>query len=351
VPTRLIALDRIDARDVDRWRDLAARACEPNPFFEADFILPGVATLSRGVSLAVAERDGRWLACLPVRRLPRGVLRTWCSAYCFLGTPLVDAGDPEEALAALLDARFLVLERQRAEGPVAEALQAALRRRRMVTVYEQAYERAALERREAPDYLDAMRSHHRREFKRQHRRLAEHLGAELEVRDCSADDSAPERFIALERSGWKGRGGTALGSDVAHADFFREVCARFRAAGRLQMLETVAGDRTVAMKCNLAAGDAIFCFKIAHDEELGRFSPGVQLEIAHVTRFHEDREERFADSCADPDNAMINRLWPDRRRIVTLAVSRPGPQAALSRHGVRTYRSLRSRERRAPSLT
>lgn len=347
---RLIALDRIHEGDVDRWRDLTARACEPNPFYEADFVLPGVASMGRGVALAVTERDNRWTACLPVRRLP-GVVRTWCSTYCFLGTPLVDRDDPEPALEELVGARFLVLERQRADGPVAEALHAALGRRGMVTVYEKGYERAALERRSAADYLDGMRGHHKREYKRQHRRLAEHLGAPLEVHDRSADTGAAARFIALERSGWKGRGGTALGSSAAHATFFTEICDRFRAAGRLQMLETVAGGRTVAMKCNLSAGDALFCFKIAHDEELGRFSPGVQLEIANVERFHSDRTERFADSCADPDNAMINRLWPDRRRIVTLAVSRPGAQAALSRHGVRTYRSLRSRERSAPSLT
>ncbi len=33
--------------------------------------------------------------------------------------------------------------------------------------------------------------------------------------------------------------------------------------------------------------------------------------------FHEDRAEQWQDSCADPDNEMINRLWPDRRRLST----------------------------------
>ena len=33
------------------------------------------------------------------------------------------------------------------------------------------------------------------------------------------------------------------------------------------------------MKCNVLSGDAVFCFKIAHDETFARFSPGVQLEL------------------------------------------------------------------------
>jgi hypothetical protein len=219
----------------------------------------------------------------------------------------------------------------------------------MVPFHEAAHDRAALQRRPAGDYLEEMRPHRRREFRRQARRLEEQFGASLEVRDVSTDAGAVERFLALEASGWKGRAGTALGSKPGHASFFREVCTSFRAVDRLQMFEMIAGEHTVAMKCNLAAGGGVFCFKIAHDEELNRFSPGVQLEIAHVERFHEDRAEGWADSCAAPDNEMINRLWPDRRRIVTYAVSAPGTQALFG-HGARTYQTLRSRKRSAPSL-
>ena len=43
------------------------------------------------------------------------------------------------------------------------------------------------------------------------------------------------------------------------------------------MLAMQAGDRTVAMQSLLIAGDGLFCFKIAYDESLGRYSPGTQL--------------------------------------------------------------------------
>ena len=332
------------------WRALAARAREPNPFFEPEFVLAAHDAFGGPAQLLVSEHGGRWAGCVPVRRLAPGVLRTWCHAYCFLGTPLVDRDRIDEVAADLVGAaRLLILDRQRADGPVADALARALDARGVVPFYESGHERATLRRRPDGDYLDGMRPHRRREFRRQARRLEEELGATLEARDVSGDASAPERFLALESSGWKGRAGTALGSQPQHASFFRRICAEFGALGRLQMLEMTAGERVVAMKCNLAAGDGIFCFKIAHDEELNRFSPGVQLEIAHVDRFHADRDERWADSCAAPDNQMINRLWPDRGAIVTYAVSRPGTQALFG-HGARTYQSLRSRKRTAPSL-
>jgi hypothetical protein len=111
------------------------------------------------------------------------------------------------------------------------------------------------------------------------------------------------------------------------------------------------GQRVVAMKCNIAAGDTLFCFKIGHDEELRRYSPGVQLERANVGIFHEHREEHLMDSCAAPDNVMINRLWPDRRTITSLVVSRRGARNVVSRHGIRAAHAVRSRRDRRTSST
>lgn len=107
-----------------------------------------------------------------------------------------------------------------------------------------------------------------------------------------------------------------------------------------------AGGTTVAMKCNLLAGDAVFCFKIAFDEEWARFSPGVLLEVENVERFHAG-EATWMDSCADPDNAMINRLWPDRRRISTLLVPCGGVFGQSSRSGARVILAARRRKGRA----
>jgi CelD/BcsL family acetyltransferase involved in cellulose biosynthesis len=350
--------------DIERWRELACRALEPNPFFEPEFVLPAAARLdsSTAALIVVAEPDGDWVACLPVlptarwKRLPVAVLAAWRHLYCFLGTPLVAPGQPEEAMAQLVDQglgsefrpRMLVLDWLRADGPLAAALGSVIDNRRGRTLRFEAFERAALERRDEPDYLQhTLRPHHRRELRRLARRLAEEMGAPLEVRDVSHDPAMIDRFIELEAAGWKGRLGTAFGSQPGHAQLFREVSDSFRAAGRLQLLALMAGERPAALKCNLLAGDEVFGFKIAYDESLARFSPGFQLEERMVSVFHEQMSERRMDSCAASDNDMINRLWPDRRPLISYAIPSRRASGWASMRGVEAAFQVHNRLRKA----
>jgi CelD/BcsL family acetyltransferase involved in cellulose biosynthesis len=359
----LIPLAELRDNMLAAWRDLAARAVEPNPFFEPEFVLPAAELLGPGsTALLVTAGRGEWLACLPVqfasrwRRLPLTAAASR-HLYAFLGTPLVAPGATESALGPMVEQAFegpsrarasiLALEWVRGDGPVAAALGKVLDDRKRGSLRFQAFERAALERRADGDYLKNVRPHHRRELRRLGRRLGDELGEPLELRDRSGDAAAVDRFIELEAAGWKGRGATAFASLPGHADFFRTVCAAFAERGRLQMLTLMAGDRTVALKCNLIAGDEVFCFKIAHDESLARFSPGVQLETHMVDVFHEQMTQTRMDSCADADNDMINRLWPDRRPLVSYVIPAGSAAGWASARGVEAALQIHKRTRRA----
>ena len=330
---RLIELAALSDRDEGAWRDLASRALEPNPFAEPDFVLPASQALAPGkVALLASEQAGSMIAAVPVvrerwRRALKAIV-TWRHLYSFLGSPLVDRGQPDEALGGLLDAArksrpYLVLEWLSGDGPLGEAVGHAQQARGLKAVGEASHERATLDRRPDGDYQGHLRAHHRREMRRLGRRLEEELGAPLVTVDRAGSPEAVQRFLELEASSWKGRAGTAMIANADHVHFFEEICDRFARAGRLELLELQAGERAVAMKCNLVASPGIFCFKIGHDGELARFSPGIQLELANIDRFHAG-EAAWMDSCAAPDNAMINRLWPDRRRIRTLVLGRLG---------------------------
>jgi CelD/BcsL family acetyltransferase involved in cellulose biosynthesis len=360
----LLPIADIDSADRAAWSDLARGAVEPNPFFEPELVLPAAERLGgdRLGLLVAGRRGGDWLACLPVymrtrwKGLPLHALATWRHSYCFLGTPLVAPATADEALGALLDEGLgngsrwglMVLEWVRADGPVAEAVDRVLAGRPRPPVRLAGFHRAALRRRPSGDYLDeTLRPHHRRELRRLARRLGEELGSEVEVADRSGEDAAVEEFMALESAGEKGRRGTAFASRPGHADLFRRICADFREQGRLQLLALTAGGRSVAFKCNLRAGDEVFCFKIAYDETLARFSPGVQLEQRMVDFFHDRMTETTMDSCADPSNEMINRLWPDRRPLATHMVSASGPAGWASTRGVRAALLVHNRTRRA----
>ncbi len=351
---RHVALDALSDADIDRWRDLARNALEPNPFFEPDLVLAARDHLGeRKAALLVVEDRLAWRACLPVSRQRIdgvAVMGNWLHLYCFLGTPLLCGDAPDDAARALLatgcEGNPLALRRLGADGPAAAALRSAAAELGLATVFESRSDRALLRRRPGGGYLDAMRGHRRRELNRLGRALARELGSELEVVDETAVPGAVEAFLELERSGWKGQHQTALASDNGHAAFFTSICAALSEQGRLELLCLRAGDRRVAMKCNIYAGEGGFCFKIAYDEQLARFSPGVQLERENVRVFAENRDEWWQDSCADQENTMINRLWPDRRTLTTVVLAQPGPRATTFRHVVRAARTVRARRRR-----
>jgi CelD/BcsL family acetyltransferase involved in cellulose biosynthesis len=344
--------------DEDAWRELVLRAAEPNPFFEPDIVLPAFSHLdARGTALLVNATAKGWTGCLPVQAARLGgvlrALRSWCHLYVFLGTPLVDRDQPVAAFTNLVAAaaherRFVALELLGADGALRPALERDfLAAHGLTVVVASSHERATLERRARGAEHRGLRGHHERDLGRLRRRLEEALGTSVEARDRSDDPSAIEMFLALEGSGWKGRAGTAMACNPAHAAFFRELCARFRSSGRLQLLALEAGGRPIAMKCNLAAGDLLFCFKIAYDDALRRYSPGIQLERSNIEIFRRQRGERSMDSCATPDNQMINRLWPDRRRITSLIAAPAGARTTFSVPGIRSARAVRRYLRRS----
>lgn len=339
------------------WRDLAARAAEPNPFFDPAVVLAAVRHLPDGpdVRVLVARRGERWIAALPVltarrwRRYPMACTVAWSHPFCFLGTPLLASDDLDRAALALLEAPqhvtshpLLVLENVGQDGPVARALLDATDGATLFTLHHES--RAALLRRPENDYVDSHRSgKRRREAKRLRSRLEAELGGPTQLRDRGASPEAVDRFLALEASGWKGRAATALGSDPAHAEFFRAVCAAPGATVQSHLLELGVPDRPAAMLFTLQAGSAAFAVKLAHDERLAAGAPGVQLMTESADWFHGQPTVQRFDSCARPDNPMINALWPDRRTTASIAITAPGISGALARNVLRAYATAQRR--------
>jgi CelD/BcsL family acetyltransferase involved in cellulose biosynthesis len=114
------------------------------------------------------------------------------------------------------------------------------------------------------------------------------------------------------------------------------------------MLALRAGGRTVAMQSALIAGEGLFCFKIAYDESLGRFSPGTRLMAETASEFHRRSELKWFDSCAKPKGQPMERLWPDRRELSTILVPGAGAKGGAvsleARMAARLRAALRSGE-------
>jgi CelD/BcsL family acetyltransferase involved in cellulose biosynthesis len=336
VPIREAAAD---ARLLDRWAELESRALEPNPFFAPQMVLPAARHLEdgRAAQLLVAEQGDELRFLLPVsgssglRRLAIAGLRPWMHDYCFLGTPLLAAdGDPDRVWAAVIEhlrrrspAPVLVIPLHPAQGPVAAALHRAGLGAGFAIRRSPTASRGFVLRRPEPTYArEWMSRKHLANQSRRRRHLGKALGTEVVTveRDVDGFDKAVERFLELESKGWKGRSRTALSCRPGHDRFFREMTRGFADCGRLMFLSMEAGSQVVAQNTALVAGEGLFGFKRAYDEEFSRWSPGSLLDLDVLDWFHRSAPLAWLDTCSAPEDGTGSRAFGDRRPLCTLAV-------------------------------
>ena len=278
-------------RDLDRWRELAARAVEPNLVFEPEYLLPLARALGDEaiVRLLVVRSGSDWHACLPIHlpprwhRIPLRSVVTWRGAAYLdtplLGTPLIASERPAEHLFMLLDGmrrldrrvRFAALELVANDRGFSEPLLTALESLSPAPVVFSRSERAAFVCGDgAEPQPPILSSSTRRKLGRVRRRLSETLDDEVEAADCSGELAAIDRFMELESRGWKGRAGTSLLTE-GHDEYFVEMCRGFTERGRLRVLELRCGGHLIASAITLVAGDTMFGLREAYDEEFAAY--------------------------------------------------------------------------------
>jgi CelD/BcsL family acetyltransferase involved in cellulose biosynthesis len=333
---RMLNLDEISQPAfVTAWERLALRAGEPNPFFEPWFLLPSLRQWGAAERVVTKAwyHEGRLAGLLPAVRSARYYNHTvthaagWLHANAFCGVPLIAAGHEDAFWRDLLAhfdrqarcALFLHLPILPAGGPANAALDRVLSASGRLS-YTVAEEHRALLTGEASaaDYLAAaMSAKKRKELRRQHNRLAEE-GA-LTFERLEGDAGMPEwiaEFLELEASGWKGAGGSALASAPDTATLFTQALAGAAAAGRLERLALRLDGRAVAMLANFITAPGAYSFKTAFDEDYARFSPGMLLQLENLALL-ERPGFAWADSCAVEGHPMIERLWRDKRRMLS----------------------------------
>ena len=103
----LLELESIE----EEWRELAARALEPNIFYEPAFALPAARVFGRDAGAVLVwsgTNPRKLLGFFPARIAPRRyglklpVLVGWTHPYAPLGTPLVEREAAEPVIAAWL---------------------------------------------------------------------------------------------------------------------------------------------------------------------------------------------------------------------------------------------------------
>jgi CelD/BcsL family acetyltransferase involved in cellulose biosynthesis len=355
------------ARRQNLWDDLVESAAEPNTFFERWFLDPAIRAFADGRDLAIVfvyrksrreDLQPALVGLFPFERLRGQVakrLTLFSHPYAFLLDPLIRKGHEVDAWRTVLDwahrdgsVDVLDLPLVRGEGRTAQALAEALHERGAISTTS-SHVRAMLRvASSAEEYTgESLTSKQRHEFARQFRRLSE--TGRIEIRQLQARRDVAEwasAFLRLESGGWKGKEQTALDATNASRRFFDEIMQGAASRKRLHALGMFRDGFPVAMKINFLCSPGSFSFKIAYNESLSKFSPGVQLELENIRAMHDDPGVRWMDSCASADHPMINRLWRERTIIQHHLISTGTARGNLSvglRPALRAARRLISR--------
>ena len=337
---------------VPAWEELAANALEANPFYEPWILLPALwAKGEEGFECVSVWDDGKLIGLFPFerrasfKRLPVATLTSWRHSAYLLCTPLVRAAAAHTALRALL--RWAVDQAAVLEFlylPAAGAFDDALRAVAKTIVRTARFSRALLVKGSSAEaYMEETTSAQlRRQIRRNERRLAAMGATTVVVGPGDAMGDEIERFLALEARGWKGREGGALAASAHNLRFGREVLAAAHRRGQLHMVGLNCEGRAIARRVSLLAGAGSYAFKTAYDEDYAAYSPGVLAEAMCLREFHGLEEQRWMDSYTDPDNALVNRMWKDRRAMQSVAVG----TGAWGAFWLSVYASLRGTAQR-----
>ncbi len=123
------------------------------------------------------------------------------------------------------------------------------------------------------NYFKGPRQHFGKELDRRTRRLSELGQVEFHVTNEYSVDLI-KRYLDLENTGWKGRGGTSAVLDKNVAALHHDFASAIEPNGHLHAYELRLNGRTIAMSLNVRTGNQMFHWRTSFDEAYSKYSPG-----------------------------------------------------------------------------
>ncbi|HEU0025145.1 MAG TPA: GNAT family N-acetyltransferase [Thermoleophilaceae bacterium] len=95
------------------------------------------------------------------------------------------------------------------------------------------------------------------------------------------------RGFAVEASGWKGQGGTAIVSDPGTMTFYSELAHSFADRGELRLSRIVLDGEWAAFDLCLLHRRRLYLLKTGYDERFRRLAPGLVMRLSIIERCFE----------------------------------------------------------------
>ncbi len=268
------------------WRDLELQARLPSQMLAFHRALADTMLAGRVRRFAVVRDMGRVIALLPLCRRP-GWLGRWHAAGERQVYEPVDALYRDDAAAeALADdlaklRRPLRLERIPADSSLVRALRTAMKGQGLLVIRPATGCPTIAIDPGATDPEARFNSGRRSDFRRARRRAEAEGAVTFEMHAPCRDqfDALFDEAVEIERRGWKGEVGSALGCDPVKAAFFRDFLGRASSEGACRIAFMRIGGKAVAMQLAVEFQRRYWLFKIGFDTAFSRMSPGNLLML------------------------------------------------------------------------
>jgi CelD/BcsL family acetyltransferase involved in cellulose biosynthesis len=278
------------------WRELCAEAYNDQPFFRPEWVGAYLRAFApcKPILLITARVDGRLKAVLPLVEeqawhwgVPVRKLRSAANVHC-LRFDLIRSTTRESRLATQAIWEFLTdsitwdlfeMEHVLAGAPLEDLVS---------TAYANGFAVARRESWHAPyipilggnpageSWLQGTDPKFRANLRRRWRNLSAQGTLTLQRFD-KADPQILQRFYEVERSGWKGRSGSAITLDQHTQQFYDEIAKVAEQFNYLSIYILESNGRDVAAQFGLSYGGRYFLLKPAYDEAYSQYSPGQLL--------------------------------------------------------------------------
>ncbi len=336
-----LTVDAVSVLD-NAWQDLAHHAIEKNVFLFPWFVRASIPLLAEHkpriitvykrdllIGLTILQPDTGY-AKIPVR-----FYRTCIHYHQYLATPLIRTGYVKDFFRGIgewldttpADKSFIVFNQlSGGHGIPAAAAEVFARQNRQAAVVDD-YGRAFIT---APPDTETDLSGHisksrLKNLKRRRKNLSK--AGPVTISEFCHEDSSGEwfdDFMRVENLSWKKRSGTSIAENPDDIAFYKALIKDAVPKNGLSMLKLEVGGVAIAYTLDLKADEHVYCVKTAYDEHYSQYSPGVILEHETLKKYYRHGDPVFVDSCTSPQNHMINGLWPDKKRIITLAFAKKG---------------------------
>ena len=270
---------------------------------------------------------------------PLKLSTTWDTGFLFSGTPLLDKNQPEKALKALLskceekhNTKAVFFKKVQQSPDLDQVIEKLSPSSTMRFARYHIHERAALKC--TTDYNTWFNKNFSRKRKKEYRRIRNRLSDLGQLVSTTWDSSMPvtpwlDEFLVLEKSGWKGKNGTAIACNKAQEGQLRQAVEQMAQNGSLLFWKITLNGKVIASLFGFMENNQAWLGKMAFDETKSQFSPGVLVILDATKDFLNNRQIELVDSSADADHPMINNIWRDRIQIADVLIATPNTSELL----------------------